>query len=379
MSWLPLAPWPVLVLLAAVGGLLIWWPAGKQERADTLVTRLRRSAMVVLLLVAALRPGVPGGDLKVNATDLDVYFLVDTTSSSMAEDYAGGRPRLEGMRADIKGVAAQLPGARYSLVTFDHETVTRLPLTADAAALASAADTIVPETSTWSLGSSVTVARSTLADTLERGQKAHPERARVVFYLGDGEQTAPSVPEPFEVDRTLINGGAVLGYGTAQGGQMKETGTRRDAYITDPSTGRPARSVIDESQLEAIGEQLTVPYLHRTADDKGAGIVDEVRLKELNSLSTSDASRSVGGRTELYWPFLLALAALAACELGVSLASVTRLRDKEAADARAVPNKRRPRRGTGGTGGTGGSSEQGPARAPDESRPRGAMAGGDRT
>jgi len=376
MSWLPLAPWPVLVLLAAVGGLLIWWPAGKQERSDTLVARLRRSAMVVLLLVAALRPGVAGGDLRVNATDLDVYFLVDTTSSSMAEDYAGDRPRLEGMRADIKGVAAQLPGARYSLVTFDQETVTRLPLTTDAAALASAADTIVPETSTWSRGSSVTLARSALADTLERGQKAHPERARLVFYLGDGEQTAPSVPEPFEVDRTLINGGAVLGYGTAQGGQMKETGTRRDAYITDPSTGRPARSVIDESQLEAIGEQLTVPYLHRTADDKGAGIVDEVRLKELNSLSTSDASRSVGGRTELYWPFLLALAALAAWELGASLASVTRLRDKEAVDARAVPNKRRPRTGTGGTDG---SSEQGPARAPDESRPRGAMAGGDRT
>ena len=376
MSWLPLAPWPVLVLLAAVGGLLIWWPAGKQERSDTLVARLRRSAMVVLLLVAALRPGVPGGDLKVNATDLDVYFLVDTTSSSMAEDYAGGRPRLEGMRADIKGVAAQLPGARYSLVTFDQETVTRLPLTTDAAALASAADTIVPETSTWSRGSSVTLARSALADTLERGQKAHPERARVVFYLGDGEQTAPSAPEPFEVDRTLINGGAVLGYGTAQGGQMKETGTRRDAYITDPSTGRPARSVIDESQLEAIGEQLTVPYLHRTADDKGAGIVDEVRLKELNSLSTSDASRSVGGRTELYWLFLLALAALAAWELGASLASVTRLRDKKTADARAGPNKRRPRTGTGGTDG---SSGQGPARAPDESRPRGAMAGGDRT
>ena len=376
MSWLPLAPWPVLVLLAAVGGLLIWWPAGKQERSDTLVARLRRSAMVVLLLVAALRPGVPGGDLKVNATDLDVYFLVDTTSSSMAEDYAGGRPRLEGMRADIKGVAAQLPGARYSLVTFDQETVTRLPLTTDAAALASAADTIVPETSTWSRGSSVTLARSALADTLERGQKAHPERARVVFYLGDGEQTAPSAPEPFEVDPTLINGGAVLGYGTAQGGQMKETGTRRDAYITDPSTGRPARSVIDESQLEAIGEQLTVPYLHRTADDKGAGIVDEVRLKELNSLSTSDASRSVGGRTELYWLFLLALAALAAWELGASLASVTRLRDKKTADARAGPNKRRPRTGTGGTDG---SSGQGPARAPDESRPRGAMAGGDRT
>lgn len=344
MTWLPLAPWPVLGLLVAAAGLLIWWPAGRQERTDTMVARLRRSGMVALLLVAALRPGIAGGDLKVNATDVDVYFVADTTSSSMAEDYGGARPRLDGMRADLKAVAAQLPGARYSLLTFDHETVTRLPLTADGAALASAADTILPETSAWSQGSSVTVARGMLEQALDRGRQAHPERARVVFYLGDGEQTASAQPEPFEIDPELINGGAVLGYGTTTGGQMKETGTRRDGYITDPSTGQPARSVIDEKQLRAIGDQLKLPYLHRTVDDQGAGIVDEVSLKELGSLSTSDASRSVGGRTELYWPFLLALVLLMAWELGVSLAAAAALRDKAPASAGSAAPWRRPAR-----------------------------------
>ena len=340
MTWLPLLAWPVLLLLAVAGGLLIWWPAGRQERADTPVTRLRRSVMIALLLVAALRPGVPGGDITVNASDLDVYFVVDTTSSSMAEDYAGTRPRLEGMRADIKGVAAQLPGARYTLLTFDHQTVTRLPLTADGAALVSAADTILPETSTWSQGSSVTVAGSLLEQALDRGRRTHPERTRVVLYLGDGEQTASSSPEPFQIDAQLVNGGAVLGYGTTAGGQMKETGTRRGGYIPDPSTGQPARSVIDEKQLQSISDQLRLPYLHRTVEDGGTGVVAAVRLKELSSLSTSDGSRSVEGRTELYWLFLLALAALAAWELGASLAAATALRDREAASAPAAARKR---------------------------------------
>jgi Ca-activated chloride channel family protein len=387
MMWLPVAPWPVLALLAAIGGLLIWWPAGRQERPETLVTRVRRSAMVALVLVAALRPGGPGGDIKVNATDLDVYFVVDTTSSAMAEDYAAGRPRLEGMRADIKGVAAQLPGARYSVLTFDHETVTRLPLTADGAALASAADTMLPETSTWSQGSSVTVARGALQQALDRGREAHPERARVVFYLGDGEQTAAAPPQPFEIDPKLLNGGAVLGYGTAQGGQMRQTGTRSDGYITDPSTGQPARSVIDEKQLQAIGEQLGLPYLHRTADDQGAGIVGGVQLKELSSLNTTDASRNVGGRVELYWPFLLGLAVLAAWELGASIAAAAALRDREAAGARAVarsaarsaarsPTRAAARRETA-RGRPHGRGRAGPADVAREAQPSGAGRGGD--
>lgn len=335
LTTLPLAPWPVLLLCAGLGGVLIWWPAGSQERTDTLVSRLRRSAMVALLVVAALRPGVPGGDVTVDATDLDVYFLVDTTSSVMAEDYTGARPRLEGVRADVREIAAQLPGARYSLLTFDHDAVTRLPLTSDGAALASAADTIRAETSTFSRGSSITVAGPALARTLQRGHEAHPERARVVFYLGDGEQTTPGDPAPFAVDRALVNGGAVLGYGTAAGGQMKQTGTRQDAFITDPSTGQPARSVIDEPRLRTIGEQLGLAYLHRTSDNGAGSVVDAIRLKELSSLTSSDQSRSVGSRTEWYWPFLLALAALAAFELGAAIAAAAALRDRASSSRRA--------------------------------------------
>jgi Ca-activated chloride channel family protein len=323
VSFLPVAPWALLLLLAGVGAVLVWWPPGRRERAETVGTRLRRSAMLALVLVAALRPALPSTDIRVDASALDVYFVVDTTSSVMARDYEGGTSRLTGVRADLRGVAQQLPGARFSLITFDADTTTRLPLTSDAGALASAADTLRPETSAFSRGSSVTVARDAVRQSLERGRESHPDRPRILFYLGDGEQTASTQPPPFTLDGDLVNGGAVLGYGTKTGGPMLSTGDRESGDIIDPATKQPAISTIDEQQLAAIADQLGVPYLHRTTPDDGAGIVDAVQLKAMAAVRTADTTGTVSGRTEVYWVALLLLSLLAAWELAVATAAVS--------------------------------------------------------
>jgi Ca-activated chloride channel family protein len=326
LSFLPVAPLPLLLVLAALGLALVWWPAGPRERSEPLVARGRRTAMVALLLVAALRPAIPGNDVRVDASAVDVYLVVDTTSSVMARDYGDARPRLEGVRADIKALTTQLAGARFSLVTFDIDTTVRLPLTSDGAAVSAAADTLRPETSVWSRGSSVTLARDQLRTALERGRDTHPERARLVFYFGDGEQTTAQDPRPFEIAGQLVNGGTVLGYGTAAGGRMAITAAFETGDIVDPSTGKPAVSVIDEEQLGAVANQLGVPYLHRTVDDGGLAIVEAVRLKELAPLRATDSGEIVGGRAELGWVALLLLAVLAAWEIGSLLAAASRSR-----------------------------------------------------
>ena len=150
----------------------------------------------------------------------------------------------------------------------------------------------------WSRGSSVTIARDQLRTALERGRDTHPERARLVFYFGDGEQTAQD-PRPFDIASQLINGGAVLGYGTAAGGRMAITAAFETGDIVDPSTGQPAISVIDEEQLAAISNQLGVPYLHRQR--RGPRDRRGVRLKELAPLRATDSGEIVGGRAELGW------------------------------------------------------------------------------
>ncbi len=102
---------------------------------------------------------------------------------------------------------------------------------------------------------------------------------------------------------------------------MRQTDEGATGYVDDPATGEPALSKIDEGNLTDLAKGLGVPYLHRTADDQGAGIVDRVRIDPGKQSTTSD-ERSVAGRTELYWYALLGVAALAAWEAAATLAGV---------------------------------------------------------
>lgn len=280
-----------------------------------------RLGMIVVVFVMLLRPGIPGGTSETLATDTDVVIVVDTTASIVAEDWAGDRPRIDGVRADVQAIVDEYPGARFALISFDAAAQLRLPLTTDATALISSLDVLRPEVTDQSRGSSIGIANRMLADTLAAAAEASPERGRMVFYLGDGEQTASSEPESFASSAKYVDGGAVLGYGTAEGGPMRKTtgqGSKSGGYIE--YQGQPARSVIDEDNLRRVSEQLGIEYRARAADA-------EIDLPEAPT-STTDyaASGEVGNVVELYWIGALALIAMLAVEVALATISVVRLR-----------------------------------------------------
>ncbi len=324
MTMLPIGPWPILVALALVGMALIWWPAPEGVVELPTTTRGVRSAMVVLLLGAALRPGVPGQFVNASATNLNAYFVVDTTSSMIARDYGGRAPRLDGVKDDIQAIVAKLPGARFSLVTFDRTVKVRMPLSTDSLALDAAANTLLVEPNEYSQGSSVTVAGPALTELLTTAKQKYPDRGRIVFYFGDGEQTSGTAPSPMAVPAGLIQGGAVFGYGTSEGGPMADTRSRyrsgTPTDIVDPSTGKAARSVLDEKNLKAIAQELGIPYVHRSAGDSADALVAGVDLAQFGT-SEEEEKAKVRNRTEFYWLFLLALMPLAAWEGGHALAA----------------------------------------------------------
>ncbi len=344
MSVLPVANGALLGLLTVAGLALVWWPEPTGQ--PSLVARMRRTLLVVLLLSAALRPGLPGGAMvRTNPSDLNVVFVVDTTTSCVAEDHGSGT-RLAGMKSDIAAIAGQLAGARFALISFDRSAVLRMPLTTDGAAVASAAETLLPETSSWSQGSSVTVAGPLLSQVLERAATAHPERPRVVFYLGDGEHTAATPPQAMGVDPALISaGGAVLGYGTAAGGRMHRTGvvgaTSPD-WVLDPSTGEPARSVIDEARLRDIAGQLGLGYVHRGSGEGVDGVLDLVRRDAAHQVAVAEDGPLSATRAESYWALLLLAMALVAWEAGVALQRLWALRRPGPAGARTTPATNAP-------------------------------------
>jgi Ca-activated chloride channel family protein len=332
VSLLPVLPWPVLLVLVVAGLAAVWWnPSTRAVPGESRATHWRLTAGVVLLGLAALRPGVPGEQVDTTAANLNVYFVVDTTSSIIAEDYGDGRPRVEGVAADIAAIAERLPGARYSVVTFDQATRVRLPLTTDTNALDAALQTLMPEPSEYSHGSSVTEAKDRLTTLLEQARERTPERGRIVYYLGDGEQTAPDPPTPFAIDHALVNGGAVLGYGTDEGGRMKSTRSRFDSsssYIKDPSTGEDARSVISEPTLRQIADQLGLPYVHRQAGDAIDAALADVDLDRFGT-SEQVEKQKVAARRELYWVALLGLAGIAVWEVGAGAAALAQTRRRK--------------------------------------------------
>ncbi|GAA3934407.1 VWA domain-containing protein [Microbacterium soli] len=283
-----------------------------------------RLGMIVVVFAMLLRPGIPGGTSQTLATDTDIVIVVDTTASIIAEDWDGDRPRLTGVRADVQAIVEEYPGARFALISFDAAPQLRLPLTTDATALVSALDVMAPEITDRSRGSSISIANRMLAQTLSAAAQASPDRSRMVFYLGDGEQTASRGPESFASSATFIDGGSVLGYGTAEGGPMQRTMGRATTDSPPPEyieyQGARALSVIDEDNLNAIAGQLGVPYQHRSADA-------EITLPEAPTRTTDyTASGEVGNVIELYWVLALVLIVLVGVEIARATMLITRLR-----------------------------------------------------
>lgn len=298
-----------------------------------------RLVMLLACFVMFLRPGIPGGATETLATDTDIVLVVDTTASIVAEDWNGDEPRLDGVRADVQAIVDEYPGARFALITFDASADLRMPLTTDTTALVSSLEVLRPEVTSQSRGSSIGIANQLLADTLSNAAETSPDRSRMVFYFGDGEQTVTSPPEPFDGSARFTDAGAVLGYGTAEGGPMKLTtgGVEGSSGEYIEYQGANALSVIDEANLEAIASDLGVEYQHRTADA-------ELTLPDAPSTTTSYAeSGSVGNVTELYWIAALVVVALLGVELTRASMLVARLRLLRAPSA--SPRRKKP---TGG-------------------------------
>ncbi|WP_045731659.1 vWA domain-containing protein [Pseudarthrobacter chlorophenolicus] len=271
---------------------------------------LRRGLLAVFLAAALCRPALPGGTSQAATADLNVFFVVDTTTSMVAEDYGTSAPRMDGVRQDIMAIAKELPGARFSLITFDTKAFVRMPLTTDTLALQTMVTVLEPQVTSFAKGSSITAARQVLSERLDAARESHPERPRLVFYLGDGEQTSGKEPERFNLDGSLVAGGAVLGYGTAAGARMKENsgdpGETTDAPYVRDGGGADALSRIDEPRLQDVAGQLGVPYVHRQAGDPAGPMMQEARTGSLER-----SGDSLEGRTELYWLFAAGAFALA--------------------------------------------------------------------
>lgn len=304
---------PLWAIIPLFGAMLVLCTVMLVRRPRQRGAWARRTLMVLLLLVVALRPVTPIEGEQTQRMNANVFFVVDRTGSMNAEDYAGEQPRLEGVKQDMQQVMSMTEGARYSIIAFDSTATEQLPLTTDAGAAKAWVDTLTTEPTAYSTGSNVDRPLPSLLREISDAKREDPDSSVLVYFLSDGENTDGQESESFSQAAGFVDGGGVLGYGTAEGGPMKiQGGEDHGEYITGPD-GQPGISTIDEQQLQTIAGELGVPYLHRTDPEAPIeGTMEGITLRPVPTEST----RGVASFDDWYWLASIPLTALLIWELG---------------------------------------------------------------
>ena len=327
LALIPVTWWILVVLMAvAMAALLVVSRRRlRRDAAEPAAWRAwwRRLAIVVVVVLAMAGPAIRGSE-AISVSNVEIYMVVDRTGSMAAEDYQGQGPegvdqsastRLDGVRADMRAVREAFPDSRFSIIALDSAAATELPLTHDTNAVDSWIGSLKQEVSAHATGSSLEVALPLLGQTLAQSRQSEPKDIRLVYIFSDGEatddgrgaQAADNAGISWQSLAGLVDGGAVLGYGTEEGGKMRSydgsnaTGEHTQSdYIADGQGGQPGVSKIDANELQNVATAIGLPYYHRTG---GSGDDPTSKFTNLDiEAVTSDGRTKTNARVYLTWP-----------------------------------------------------------------------------
>ncbi|MCQ2498224.1 MAG: VWA domain-containing protein [Lachnospiraceae bacterium] len=296
MSFNPIIPiWAMIIICVA---LLVPFRKG-------IFNYIRQIFIVVLIFAINLRPMLPNGEVVEVVRDYNVLFVVDNTISMFAEDYSdseGTITRMDQARKDIEYIMDKLKGASFSVMKFDNDVRTMIPFSTDRSATMMAVNTLGGQAARYANGTTLNI----LCDPLYNIAKLKKDDCLIVFIISDGEITNKKDKgnlDSFESIGMFVDGGAVLGYGTEEGGNMKAydfTLGEETEYVMDRSTGDLAVSVIDEDNLKKIASDLSVDYVHVKKSSDIDSVIKKVELV-VADIQATPKTKSIGFVDEYYW------------------------------------------------------------------------------
>ncbi|RKM61332.1 VWA domain-containing protein [Butyrivibrio sp. CB08] len=296
MSLKPILPIGVLLLvIACLFGITAYFIIrNKFNTAEKIAALTRMTVIYVLMLVIGLRPVMLETQYEFATKNLDVLFIVDNTISMWAQDYNGHRERMSGVKADVNLIINELAGSNFGLVTFDDTAHVLSPFTQDMQYIKDLFDTFESPDSYYAKGSDLSIAYQDI-DALLRSSARKENRKTIVFFISDGEITNGKELVDYSELAQYIDAGAVLGYGSPEGGKMKEGFGY--GYIYDYSTHKDAVSKIDEDNLNKIAEDLGISYLNmnsgNSALDGAVELIKESSKTIIESGSGAEVERDI--------------------------------------------------------------------------------------
>ncbi|KUH87973.1 MULTISPECIES: VWA domain-containing protein [unclassified Mycobacterium] len=297
MTFSPVVPPVLLIAIAAaviVLRLITMWQLAHTAR-QRWTTVWRWSALtlaVVLMLIAAARPAIGGGEqASVETTSGDdatanVFLIVDRSADSAITDHLAGQPRIAGIRDDITALIDRYPRARFALITFASRSSLEWPLSEDNWSLKPVVTGVRPYPDGTAAEVNAAAAANVLRYQLIAAGQRDPDAQNLVFYFGSGAPSSRVPQGEFDPVPGSVDGGAVFGYGATR----NEPGLRR------------------------VADQLGVPFVARDATRPVTEAAPDV-----SGVSPAQSTGTAPDRTDLYWVFTMVAAVLLLFEIYLTL------------------------------------------------------------
>ncbi len=300
MSIRPMLPVGVLLLIFAAmfGGTAVLIIRNKLKTSEKIFSLIRMTVIYVLVLIIGLRPVMVETKYEFATKNLDVLFVVDNTISMWALDYNGRKERMEGVKKDVNYILNELAGSNFGLVTFDNTPHVLSPFTQDLQYIRDLFDTFEAQDSYYANGSDLSIPYQDVEALLLSSARKENRKA-IVFYISDGEITNGKELRSYADLAQYIDAGAVLGYGSSEGGKMKNS--YGYSYIYDYTTHKDAVSKINEDNLKKIAEDLGLEYLNMNSGN--VALSGAVELIKESSKTVIEAGNGAEVQRDIYFYF----------------------------------------------------------------------------
>ena len=271
------------------------------------INYIRQIFIILLLFIINLRVMVKDDNAKNVAPNVDIIFVVDNTISMLAEDYNGDGRRIDAVREDCMYIMKQFPGAAFSVVSFGDSVKRMTPYTVDTNMVIETIGLLNGQTEYYAQGTSLNEVLSEMEDILSNDRDTY----KLLFFISDGEITNEEELSSFPSLCEYIDDGAVLGYGTTDGGAMKVLKYSGDEdepqylyYYDDDYNKRKAISKIEESNLESIAKDFDVDYIHMSTQSEIYDKINSLQA-EAEDFMSEDEEDLKNGYVDIYYIFVI--------------------------------------------------------------------------
>lgn len=258
---------------------------------------------LALMIAAVARPQSGRAFTTVRASGIDIFLVLDVSSSMLAEDFTIGGQRANRLAA-VKEVTEDFiesrPNDRMGIVAFAGKPFLVSPLTLDHQFLLTSLNEQVEinfQVDGTAIGSAIASSANKLKD--------RESKSRIMVLLTDGTNNAGTVQPLTAAEAAEALGIKIYTIGAGTRGIAPFPRIGRDGRVQTDLFGNPVYGRIkvefDEETLKKIAEMTGGRYYRATGTDSLKAIYDEIDQLEKSEVEV-DQYEEVN---ELFWLFLL--------------------------------------------------------------------------